>query len=260
MTTPLDPELAGPVAGGASVTSRGRRLSRRLLVLIALTVVGLAGIAGGGAGLVRELTRAATPAEQAAAVQQEIATRWQRLPAGKVFPAQITFAYTVYSDVWRTRARLVGIAPPVSCQVALEPTAYQLVRGLHCVTVLRATYVDAPGTTASTVAIAVFRSTNAAQTAQIALSSLAPAEGLHVVAYSGTVTGTFGDPSRGEFGTAIAGPYLLIYTAGFTDGMPGASAVNDTYEPYDLGTGVLAVLARVLTAHGSPCRMKDIRC
>jgi hypothetical protein len=260
MTTPLDPEPGGAVATDPGVTSRRRRFPGRLLVLITLTVVGLVGIAGGGVGLARELTRTATPAEQAAAVQQEIATRWQRLPAGKVFPAQITFAYTVYSDVWRTRASLVGISPPVSCQVALEPTAYRLVRGLHCVTVLRATYVDASGTTASTVAIAVFRSTNAAQTAQIALSSLDPAEGLHVVAYSGTVTGTFGDPSRGEFGSAIAGPYLLLYTAGYTDGIPGALAANDTYEPYDLGTGVLAVLARVLTAHGSPCRMKDIRC
>ena len=260
MTTPLDPELAGPVADGPGATTRRRRFSHRLLVLITLTVVGLVGVAGGGVGLARELTRTATPAEQAAAVQQEIATRWQRLPAGKVFPAQLTFPYTVYSDVWRTAARLVGIAPPVSCAVALEPAAYQVIRGLRCVTVLRATYVDASGTTATTVGIAVFRSTNTAQTAQIALSSLAPAEGLHAVPYSGTVTGTFGDPSRGEFGTAIAGPYLLLYTAGFTDGIPGPLAATDTYEPYDLGTGVLAVLARVLTAHGSPCRMKDIRC
>jgi hypothetical protein len=260
MTAPLDPELAGPVAGGPEVSSGRRRFSRRLFALITLSVIGLAGIAGGGAGLARELTRGATPAEQTAAVQQEIATRWQRLPAGNVFPPQVTFAYSVYSDVWRIRARLVGIAPPVSCRAALEPTAYRLVRGLGCVTVLRATYVDATGTTATTVGIAVFRSLNRAETAQIMLSSLVPAEGLHAVSYSGTVAGAFGDPSRGEFGSQAYGPYLFLFTAGYTDGMPGAIAANAPYEAYDLGSGVMTVLAHALTGHGRPCRMKDIQC
>ncbi len=265
MTTPLGPEPAGPepagpAADGTRVSSGGRRFSRRLLALSTLTVVGLVGVAGGGVALGRELTRTATPTEQAAALRQEIATRWQRLPAGKVFPAQLTFAYTVYSDVWKTRATLVGIAPPASCRAALEPAAYQVVRGLGCVTVMRATYVDAARTTATTVGIAVFPAPNAAQTAQIMLTSLTPAEGLRVVSYSGTVTGEFGDPSRGEFGTEVAGPYLLLYTAGYTDGIPGAIAATDSDEPSDLGTGALAVLAHVLTAHGSPCRMTDIQC
>jgi hypothetical protein len=260
MTTPLDPEPAGAVGSGPGATSHRRRFSRRLLVLITLTVVGLVGIAGGGAGLAHELTRTATAAEAAAAVQQEIATRWQRLPAGKVFPAQLTFAYVVAFDTSRTTARLVGIAPPADCRAALEPTAYRVVRALGCVTVLRATYVDAAGTAATTVGVAVFRSPDAAQKAQVGLTGVVPADGLHAVSYSGTVAGAFGDPYRGAFGSQVAGPYVFLYTAGFTYGIPGAIAYGDSNELYYLGTGVATDLARALTSHGHPCRMKDIQC
>jgi hypothetical protein len=260
MTTPLEPEPAAGVAGGPALTSRHRRFSRRVLMLITLTVVGLVGVAGGGAGLARELTRTATAAEATAAVQQEIATRWQRLPAGKVFPAQLTFAYVVAFDTSRTTARLVGIAPPADCRAALEPAAYRVVRALGCVIVLRATYVDAAGTAATTVGVAVFRSPDAAQKAQVGLTGLVPANGLHAVPYSGTVAGAFGDPYRGVFGSQVAGPYVLLYTAGFTYGIPGAIAYGGSNELYYLGTGVAARLALVLTGHGRPCGMKDIQC
>jgi hypothetical protein len=260
MTTPLDPELAGPAAGDPGVSSGGRRHSRRLLMLITLTVVGLVGIAGGGAGLGLELTRTATPAEQAAAVQQEAATRWQRLPAGGVFPAQLAYGYEFTFGTSRTTATLVGIAPPASCLAALEPTAYRVVRPFGCTTVLRATYVDAAGTAATTVGVAVFRSSVGAQRAQTGLTGLEPADGLHAVAYSGTVAGAFGDPSRGVFGSQVVGPYVFLYTAGFTDGIPGATANADPNELFYLGTGVVTKLVHVLTDHGRPCSMKDIRC
>jgi hypothetical protein len=237
-----------------------RRGSRRRLLLSTLTVIGLLGIGGGGAGLARELTRSATPAEASAAARQEVATRWQRLTAGTVFPAQLTFSDLQGGDYATTSARLVGIAPPVSCRAALEPAAYRLVRALGCVTMLRATYVDAAGTAGTTVGVAVLRSQTAAQTARLALVGLPPGSGLHAVPYTGTVTGAFGDAARGAFGTQVAGPYVFLYTAGYTDGISGAIAAADQDELNSLGSGVITVIRRVLTARGSPCRMKDIQC
>jgi hypothetical protein len=283
MTTPLDPELAGPVAAepspvagdaGPPVVDPGpvaadgspvaggprKRKSRRRLVLVMLTVIGLVGVAGGGTLLARELTRSATLAEAAAAARQEVATRWQRLPAGKVFPAELTFRDLAGGDTVTTTARLVGIAPPVSCKAALEKVAERLVNAFGCATVLRATYVDAAGTAATTVGVLVLRSPYAAKQAHLALLGIAPDNGMHVVSYTGTVTGAFGDPGRGAFGTQVAGPYVFVYTAGFTDGISGTLAAADPNELTSLGAGVITVVKRVLTAHGRPCTMKDIKC
>jgi hypothetical protein len=68
---------------GPVVQHRGRLRTGAIVVLV---LAGLAGLAGGGIPLYAELTRHATGAEVAAAGRAEIATRWQRLPAGSIFP------------------------------------------------------------------------------------------------------------------------------------------------------------------------------
>ncbi len=111
--------LAGPGPSGSPVTAapaERRRRPRRLGRGVALTLLvaaGLAGIGGGGAGLALELTRSATKAEVAAALQTEIAVRWQRLAAGKIFPEAV--GYSTSDEGAPMTARLVGIAPPASC-------------------------------------------------------------------------------------------------------------------------------------------------
>lgn len=260
MTTPLDPGLGfsqpEPEPEPEASPSPQRRPPRRVL-FVALIALGAVLIAGGAAALVRELTRAATPAEAGVALQQEIATRWERLPAGKIFPATIRYSD---SDGNSTAARLVGIAPATPCRAALAPAGYALVRGLGCTTMLRATYVDASGALATTVGIAVLRSPAAARQAVNDALSLAPSDGLHALTFSGTIADQFGDAARGMQGGLAGGPYVFLFTAGFTDGQPTAAAAQQQTELQSFGDGVGTGLKVVLTGHGKPCNMKDIKC
>jgi len=226
------------------------------VTLVALIVVGLVGVLGGGAALGRELTRKATRAEQAAALATEIASRWQRLPAGKIFPAAISY---VNAQGDKTTAIRAGIVARTSCRSALEPTAVQQVDPLGCIAMLRATYTDAAGTLAVTVGIAVMSSSAAAERAQGNLRPLQAGAGLYAVPVAGTIADTFGNAERGAAGAEFGGPYLLLYTAGYTDGMPGSDAAANT-ELGILGVGVLGAIEPTLTAHPSPCTMKDIKC
>ncbi|HEY2316535.1 MAG TPA: hypothetical protein VGH96_23235, partial [Streptosporangiaceae bacterium] len=150
-------ESAPPAHAGRPAPRRRRRQRRRggLVAVVALIVVGLAGVLGGGAALGKELTRKATKAEQAAALAAEIASRWQRLPAGKIFPETISYL-NAQGDT--ATAALAVIAPRTSCQQALEPGAFQKVHTVGCTAMLRATYVDAAGTLAATVGVAVMSS------------------------------------------------------------------------------------------------------
>lgn len=258
MTTPLDPVDPGlGLSQPAEASPRAQRRRPRRVVFVALVAAGAVLIAGGGAALFRELTRSATPAEAKAALQQEIATRWERLPAGKIFPATIRYQDAEGNPML---ARLVGIAPPASCRAALEPAGYRLVRGLGCATMLRATYVDQSGALAITVGIAVLRSPAAARQAASIVLSLAPGDGLHALTFGGTIADQFGDAARGVQGGLPGGRYAFLFTAGFTDGQPSTAATQEQAELQSFGNSVDTGLQVVLTGHGNPCRMKDIKC
>ncbi len=247
------PESESAVPAGTTAPRRRRRGG--LVAVIALIVLGLVGVLGGGAALGKELTRKATKAEQAAALAAEIASRWQRLPAGKIFPATVTY-FNAEGD--HATAALAGIVPETSCRQALEPSAFQRMHALSCAAMLRATYLDAAGTQAATVGIAVMASPAAAQRVQSGLDPMKAGSGLYAVAVGGTLA-TFGNAQRGADGAEIAGPYLMLFTAGHADGIPGRD-VTDTDELTALGSGVLAALQKNLTSHTSPCEMKDIKC
>jgi hypothetical protein len=244
--------------GGASSAKDGGHPRRavRLLSLVLMIVLGLAGVAGGALAFGAELTRHATRAEATAALGREIATRWQRLPAGKIFPAQITYQNAQGDPAIAT---LVGIAPPASCRASLEPSAQHRIRALGCVTMLRATYLDASKTLAATVGIGVMTSPSAAVRALDAVASLKPAGNLYALPFSGTIASAFGNAQRGAAAVENSGPYIFLYTGGYTDGLPG-NAAQANPELASLGTGILGVLETILTSHGAPCAMKDIRC
>ncbi|HSZ99019.1 MAG TPA: hypothetical protein VK802_01485 [Streptosporangiaceae bacterium] len=248
------PESESAVPAGTTAPRRRRRGG--LVAVIALIVLGLVGVLGGGAALGKELTRKATKAEQAAALAAEIASRWQRLPAGKIFPATVTY-FNAEGD--HATAALAGIVPETSCRQALEPSAFQRMHALSCAAMLRATYLDAAGTQAATVGIAVMASPAAAQRVQSGLDPMKAGSGLYAVAVGGTLADTFGNAQRGADGAEIAGPYLMLFTAGYADGIPG-SDVTTNDELVALGSGVLAAVQKNLTSHTSPCEMKDIKC
>lgn len=250
MTLQAEPDLTPPALPPP------RRRRGRLIAVVVLVILGVACAAGGAVTLVRELTRSATKAEIAAAQAEEIATRWERLPAGKIFPARISYQN---EEGVTTSATLVGIAPQASCQAALAPAAYSQIRALGCRTMLRATYLDASGTLATTVGIAAMPSPRAASSAQGDLVGQAPSAGLDAVPFAGTMAEDFGDAQRGAAGAQFDGPYLFLYTAGYTDGLPGAAATGNL-ELGALGAGVLGAIEPVLISHGSTCSEKDIKC
>jgi hypothetical protein len=250
------PYAAGFANPAAPAAARpGRRRGGRVAV-VTLIVLGLIGLLGGGGALGRELTRKPTKAEQAAALAAEIASRWERLPAGAIFPAKIS--YFTASGATAT-ATLAGIVPRTSCQEALEPTVFQQMRALGCTAMLRATYLDAAGTRAATVGIAVMRSPAAAQHVQSSLDPMKGGTGLYAVPVGGTLADAFGNAQRGADGAETAGPYLMLFTAGNAYGVPGIDAV-DRDNLVALGSGVLAAAEKALTSHASPCAMKDIQC
>lgn len=245
-TSPLaSARLAGP-------PPRHRRPGR-LVAMSLVIVLGLIGIAAGGLALSRELGRGPTPAEISAALRQEIATRWQRLSAGKIFPATITYTDAEYV---RTSARLVGIARPVSCQAAFETTAQGKLAG--CRMVLRATYLDASGTLVATAGVALMASSQSAS-ALARLQAADPHGGLQPLAFDGTIANHFGNHQRAAASAQAAGPYLFAFAVGYADGKPG-KVVRGNPDLDLLGSGILTKLIGVLTSHGSPCKMKDISC
>jgi hypothetical protein len=253
--------LGAPATASTAWPEKLPRRPRRLARGVALTLLvaaGLAGVGGGGAGLALELTRTATKAEVAAAVQAEIASRWQRLPAGKIFPAAV--GYSTSDQGAPTTARRVGIAPPATCASALDPPVASLLRRYGCVTVLRATYLDASGTLAATAGIVVMASASAASQAVDASGGGPTSTGVRTFSLPGTVADRFGDPQRRVFSQVLrVGPYVVLYAAGYTDGRVSGSAVTAP-QLADLGSGLVTSLLTRLTSHGSACQMKDIQC
>jgi hypothetical protein len=233
-----------------------------VVAVVTLVVLGLAGVIGGGLALRRELTRSATKAEVAGALAAEIGSRWERLPAGAIFPATISYPGVAGNTLTATR---VGIAPQAACAAALEPAAALQIRRLHCTTMLRATYVSAGGALAATVGIGVLPSPAAAAEAEGDLLPVKPGSALYTVPYAGTITSGFTSLARGAAGVQVAGPYLFLYTAGYTDGQPGTAvsagvAAGGSGELQSLGVGILGVAEKTLTGHGKPCSMRDIAC
>ncbi len=249
------------IAEAPGSTDRPRRTGR-LVALVTLIVLGLGAIAGGGIALRHELSRAATRAEVAAALAAEIGSRWERIPAGTIFPATVSYQDLAGNTATAT---LAGIAPRADCQAALEPEAAAQIRALRCTTMLRATYVSAGGALAATVGIGVLPSPAAATAAVGDLLPVKPGSTLYTVPFAGTITTGFTNLARGAAGIQVAGPYLFLYTAGYTDGQPGSAvsggvAAGGSGELQSLGVAILGVAEKALTSHGNPCSMREISC
>jgi len=249
------PQAQEPAAAPLATAPAGRRPRRvvRGLAIGVLIVFGIAGVGGGGTLLVRELTRKATSTEIKAAVEQEIATRWQRLPASQIFPATVRFLSEENNN---QSAHLVGIAPSASCQSALDSAVVGALRNLGCAAVLRATYTDDSGALVATVGAAVLASPKAASTATARLSALS-LKGIKPLTFSGTVANFF-RPATIGFPVA-AGPYVFFYAAGYSDGEPSRSLARNP-DLDALGQGLVSEIEKTLTSPGKPCTMKDIRC
>jgi len=199
------------------------RRRRRFAVFSLLLVVSLAGLAVAAVGVARAvLPRQFTAAQRRQISNWEMQRRWRDLPAGTIFPASVS--YTVPANVLNTgsltlHAQRVAISPAASCAGAFDPAAGSVLARHGCSTVLRATYLDASGSMVATIAVAVLPGSTAASAAYGGLPATGAGSPGPALAYAvpGTAAAGFGDAQRQLSSGVVAGPYLILSTAGFAD-------------------------------------------
>ncbi|HEV3295657.1 MAG TPA: hypothetical protein VG123_42320 [Streptosporangiaceae bacterium] len=229
------PPAASPVTGAAAARTPARRRRRGLfLLLLALSLAGLAASAAGV--LVQILPRTFSPAQKQQIMAWEMGKRWRLWPAGQIFPAAVRYQVPALALSGPAGLPLAahrsGIASQASCQSAADPPVAQVLLGHGCTAVLRATYADATQSLAVTVGIAVLPSPAAARAAlrglpRMAGSSFTP--GLRAVPFRHTPVARFGNRQRQLSWDRAAGPYLVFATVGYAD---GRRRVNETSNLY----------------------------
>jgi len=230
-------------------------------------VLGLAGFAISATGLASQLLpRQFSAAQRQQIVNWEIASRWQELTAGQIFPASIPYQLSaaVLQDATPLKldALRIGVAPQSGCGTGVTTSAAAAVlRRDGCQAVLRATYVDSTWSYVMTVGVAVLPSDAAARKASQSLSQprLTAADnaetdklpvGILVVRYHGTAAAMF-DYSRQISASFAKGPYLVMYAVGYADSRPRVPVASDHYsyaEMTSLAQGVAHSVADTLAA------------
>jgi hypothetical protein len=254
----------GPPAGegSAALAGPGRSGWRRGLTLLAL-ILGTAGLAASAAGVSTQLLpRRFTAAQERQIMAWETAGRWRTTPAGKIFPASVTYqlpAGTLNAGApLSLTAHLVGIARQASCQAASDPAAATVLSAGRCATVLRATYADQTDSMLITIGVAVMPAAAAARAAVGRLSaSPQPRPGVKAAAFRDTLAQAFGDRQRQLSWATSAGPYLIMSTVGYADGRPREKMSTDPYasqEMADLASGVASAIGGPLGAPPPPPR------
>lgn len=220
---------------GRSSGSRRRRRGWRSSLLIAVLVLGLAGLAASAVGIVVQvLPRRFTTAQQQQIIAWEIGKRWRTWTAAQIFPAAVPYQVSGFGPGEgagpRLTAHRIGIAGQAPCQSATDPSVARVLARHGCLAVLRATYGDATGALAVTVGIVVLAapaSANASLKALPRSTGLAP--GIRAVPFAHTLAAQFGDSQRQLSWVGNEGPYLVMATVGYAD---GRRRVRESADPY----------------------------
>jgi hypothetical protein len=254
----------GDLQGRGASSGRGRRLAAAIALIL-----GVAGFAVSLTGVAVQLLPRHFTVEQQRQIQAwEVMRRWQLLPAGQIFPASVSYqlsAQTLQDQApLQLNAFRVSIAPPVSdCAKAMtSAVAGAVLRKNGCQAVLRATYVDATRSFVMTVGVAVLPDSAAAASVHTKLAtlrlaaarqangaSLLPA-GVLVLRYGGAGGRTY-DYTRQISASFTAGPYVVMYAAGYSDGRPRVPVSRDEYsegEMTNMAAGVAHKVAHTLAA------------
>ena len=256
--------------GGRRRGSRGRGGRGRRTAAILALILGLAGFAVSMTAVaIQLLPRQFTAGQQRQIEAWEVMRRWQTMPAGQIFPASVSYqlpanllqgATPLDLDAFR-----VSIAPQESdCVKAVTSAAVGAVlRRNGCKAVLRATYVDATRSYVMTVGVAVLPTEAAAASADSRLSQarLAVARdpvgagrlsaGVLVVRFRGAATRQY-DYNRQISASFTAGPYVIMYAAGYSDNRPRVPVSEDNYSDKEMtymALGVANSVANTLAAN-----------
>ncbi|HEX2312391.1 MAG TPA: hypothetical protein VHJ17_01570 [Thermomonospora sp.] len=178
-------------------------------------------------GTVRELTRDPTAAELRRAADTEVARRWRAWPASRIFPERLTYRPGGEAIEYATRS---GILPDTGCETAVEPSAAEILLRHGCRAVLRATYADQLEGVVVTIGVVVFPDQHAAHRARQQIPG-SPTT-LRAAAFPATPAALFNDAARQRGTAERGGPYLVLTTAGQSDGRPAAAVSQG--RPQDL--------------------------
>ena len=232
-----------------------------------MLALGLAGLVVSSYGIATQLLpRQFSAAQQRQIENWEIASRWQQLSAGQIFPASVAYqlSNTVLQDATplNLNALRIGIAPQSGCGTGVTTSAAAAVlRRDGCQAILRATYVDATSSYVVTVGVAVLPSGAAAARAfqslsQPRLTAAGNADtgrlpaGILVVRYHGTAAAVF-DYSRQISASFAKGPYLVMYAAGYADSRPRVPVASDRYSYMEMTSLARAVAQSVADTLGA---------
>jgi Tfp pilus assembly protein PilV len=258
--------LPGPAGGvgadmapphGYEPAPRPRR-GRGWAAMVLLLAVALCGLAGGAAGVVRQLLpRQFSAAQQRQIMAWEMTRRWRAMPVGQIFPATVGYqvaarAFYTSQPLSLTATRL-GIAPQGTCAAAVSKPAAAVLAAGHCAAMLRATYIDASGSMLITLGVAVLPASAAAHAAAQQLSIAGRRHPvLRPLAVAGTPAASFRENQR-QLSVAISGgPYVILVTAGFSDGRPHLRLTTDNYYSQEMA-GLVSGLAQAAASRlGAP--------
>lgn len=227
---------------------QGIRFRTIFLILVGtILVIAATNVLTGTVGLVREMSsRPLTAAEQARYISDEIAGRWHTWTTDLVFPAELQ--YIGLSRV-QQYARRIGLAPEAACAAGTDAQVGSVLAQHGCRTLLRATYVDQTSAFVFTVGVAVLRDEEQrlAASAQLARDDRV---GVRPVAFPGTAAELFGAAQRQRNAWIGVGPYVVFYTAGYTDGRTRQAIAPEEILHSELWPAAQAVAGRIARALG----------
>jgi hypothetical protein len=215
-------------------------------------VVSLAGLA------IQLLPRHFSAAQQRQIMAWEVSKRWRTLPAGEIFPAQVSYQLSAMAlqdlNPVSLQAARVGIAPQATCDGATDPAAARVLDAHGCQALLRATYTDESATYVITVGVAVLGSAGQASAAVAAMNATKEADkpGLESAAFAGTPAGSFGNGQRQLTVSQAAGPYVVMYAAGYADGRPQVDIGDDGYAGSEMTAAAQGVENSVIKTLATP--------
>jgi hypothetical protein len=222
----------------------GSRRARLRVVLVIVLVLGVAGLAVAIPGIARQmLPRRFTVVQQRQIEAWEIARRWRALPESAIFPAAVTYRLPGFAlngtQGLALTARRLGVVQVARCPRGAGAAAARILDSYGCTAVLRATYADSTGSLVATVGVAVLPDAASAAAAVTRLGAIGPKDlpgSVRAAPISGTLASRFDDAQRQLSWNTYTGPYVILTTAGFSDGRPRVRVSADSYMSNEMGS------------------------
>jgi hypothetical protein len=243
------------------------RRGRRPVVLLSLAAMACLVVAvAAGTAAHADLARKPTASQRAAAAAEAVADRWRSMPAGRIFPATLSYSTSLLTTETANR---VGIAPQASCAEAIDPALARIAARDHCKAAVRATYLDELQGVVYTIGVLAFPSPRAAGafaaqlpagSAQLPASS-AKSIPLLALALPDTASSRFSPRARQATTVGHVGPFVVLTVAGYADGQPagtGQEARPSVFAPAaQLAGEVIGPMTRPVTVN---CASREWSC